>query len=175
MWSSGWCYLKELFSATGVSSTRVEDIAKLTSVQAVETSVTINSSSQNYLHTHQDIHTTVYDPELFCYFNDRKWNLLRVSFPTASMLDYPGVVRRFGTGATHAIACNSDQEVGDISKIDNNTVNSFAVQCLDQFCVSKSYVMFQFRSGWRLKTYRLYRLFRLKIAACLSCLFLTKN
>jgi len=30
---------------------------------------------------------------------------------TASMLDYPGVVRRFGTGATHAIACNSDQEV----------------------------------------------------------------
>jgi len=45
------------------------------------------------------------------------------------MLDYPGVVRRFGTGATHAIACNSDQEVGDISKIDNNTVNSFAVQC----------------------------------------------
>ena len=48
----------------------------------------------------------------------QKWNLLRVSFPTASMLDYPGVVRRFGTGATHAIACNSDQEVGDISKID---------------------------------------------------------
>jgi len=33
-------------------------------------------------------------------------------FPTAAMLDYPGVVRRFGTGATHAIACNSDQEVG---------------------------------------------------------------
>lgn len=49
------------------------------------------------------------------------------------MLDYPGVVRKFGTGATHAIACNSDQEVGGISKIDNNIVNSFAVGCLDQF------------------------------------------
>ena len=35
------------------------------------------------------------------------------------MLDYPGVVRKFGTGATHAIACNSDEEVDDISKIDN--------------------------------------------------------
>ena len=61
------------------------------------------------------------------------------------MLDYPGVVRRFGTGATHAIACNSDQEVDDISKIDNNIVNSFTVQFLDQFCMS--YVMFQFRSS----------------------------
>jgi len=54
------------------------------------------------------------------------------------MLDYPGVVRRFGTGATHAIACNSDQEVGDISKIDSNTVNSCAVYYLDQFRVSKN-------------------------------------
>ena len=67
-------------------------------------------------------------------------HLLRVSFPTATMLDYPGVVRKFGTGATHAIACNSDQEVGGISKIDNNIVNSFAVRCLDQFRVS--YVRF---------------------------------
>ena len=61
------------------------------------------------------------------------------------MLDYPGVVRRFGTGATHAIACNSDQEVDDISKIDSNIVNSFTVQFLDQFRMF--YVMFQFRSG----------------------------
>ena len=60
------------------------------------------------------------------------------------MLDYPGVVRKFGTGATHAIACNSDEEVDDISKIDN-IVNSLAVRCLDQFCMS--YVMFQFRSS----------------------------
>ena len=62
------------------------------------------------------------------------------------MLDYPGVVRRFGTGATHAIVCNSDQEVGGISKIDNNIiVNSFTVQFLDQFRMSC--VMFQFRSS----------------------------
>lgn len=61
------------------------------------------------------------------------------------MLDYPGVVRRFGTGATHAIACNSDQEVDGISKIENNIVNSFTVQFLDQFRMS--YVMFQFRSS----------------------------
>ena len=51
------------------------------------------------------------------------------------------MVRRFGTGATHAIACNSDQEVGDISKIDDNTVNSCAVRCLDQFCVSKTLML----------------------------------
>ena len=61
------------------------------------------------------------------------------------MLDYPGVVRRFGTGATPAIACNSDQEVDGISKIENNIVNSFTVQFLDQFRMS--YVMFQFRSS----------------------------
>ncbi|XP_078348045.1 uncharacterized protein LOC144633129 [Oculina patagonica] len=30
---------------------------------------------------------------------------------TASMLDYPGVVRKFGSGATHVIACTSDEEV----------------------------------------------------------------
>ena len=29
------------------------------------------------------------------------------------MLDYPGVVRKFGSGATHAITCTSDEEVGD--------------------------------------------------------------
>lgn len=71
------------------------------------------------MHTRLDIHTTVYDQKIFCHFYDRKWNLIRISFPTATMLDYPGVVRKFGTGATHAIACNSDEEVGDISKIDN--------------------------------------------------------
>lgn len=27
------------------------------------------------------------------------------------MLDYPGVLRRFSLGATHAIACRSDEEV----------------------------------------------------------------
>ena len=28
------------------------------------------------------------------------------------MLDYPGVLRRFCNGATHAINCTSDEEVG---------------------------------------------------------------
>ncbi|KAJ7386262.1 hypothetical protein OS493_010666 [Desmophyllum pertusum] len=29
----------------------------------------------------------------------------------ASMLDYPGMVKKFGSGATHAITCTSDEEI----------------------------------------------------------------
>ena len=31
--------------------------------------------------------------------------------PVASMLDYPGVLRKFCRGTTHAISCTSDEEV----------------------------------------------------------------
>ena len=36
--------------------------------QSAETSVTNSSSSQNYMHSGQDSHTTVYDLKILCHF-----------------------------------------------------------------------------------------------------------